>query len=60
MPYMSSDHQKTGLLQAEDAVITNVMSDLPAGYPQELAESIISGLRARLRLIEGTDTPERQ
>ena len=48
------------LLQAEEAAISKVMSDLPAGYPQELAESIISGLRARLRLIEGNDTHGRQ
>ena len=44
------------LLQAAEVTISKVMSDLPAGFPQALADSIISGLRARLRLIEGTDT----
>jgi serine/threonine-protein kinase HipA len=48
------------LLQAEEAAISKVMSDLPTGFPQELAQSIISGLRARLQLIEGTDTRARQ
>ena len=44
------------LLQAAEVTISKVMSDLPAGFPQALADSIISGLRARLRLIEGTHT----
>ena len=48
------------LLQSEEAAITKVMSDLPAGFPRELATSIISGLRARLQLLDGTDTSPRQ
>ncbi|MGH7824411.1 MAG: type II toxin-antitoxin system HipA family toxin [Candidatus Binatia bacterium] len=43
------------LLEAGDAAIDKVMKDLPAGFPQELAESIVGGLRARLRLVERTD-----
>jgi hypothetical protein len=30
------------------------MNDLPAVFPQEFAESIVGGLRARLRLVDAT------
>jgi serine/threonine-protein kinase HipA len=43
------------LVGSADAVINQVMRDLPAGFPQELAESIVVGLRARLRLVDVTD-----
>jgi serine/threonine-protein kinase HipA len=42
------------LVESADAVINQVMRDLPAGFPQELAESIVGGLRARLRLVDAT------
>jgi serine/threonine-protein kinase HipA len=44
------------LVGSADGVINQVMNDLPAGFPQKLAESIISGLRARLRLIDATSS----
>ena len=40
--------------------MNNVMNDLPAGFPQDLVESIIGGLRARLRLIDRTDMRTQQ
>ncbi|HEY7316588.1 MAG TPA: type II toxin-antitoxin system HipA family toxin [Candidatus Binatia bacterium] len=43
------------LVGSADTVINQVMKDLPAGFPQELAESIVGGLRARLRLIDVTN-----
>jgi serine/threonine-protein kinase HipA len=42
------------LAGSADAVIHQVMKELPAGFPQELAESIVGGMRARLRLIDAT------
>jgi serine/threonine-protein kinase HipA len=42
------------LVGSADAVINQVMKDLPAGFPQEPAESIVGGLRARLRLADAT------
>ncbi len=42
------------LVESADVVINQVMKDLPGGFPQELAESIVGGLRARLRLIDAT------
>jgi len=42
------------LLQAEEAAISKVMSDLPAGFPEDLVRSIERGIRTRLRLAEGT------
>jgi serine/threonine-protein kinase HipA len=44
----------TELLEAEQAAVEKVLKDLPPRFPQELAESITSGLRARLRLLEPT------
>jgi serine/threonine-protein kinase HipA len=43
------------LLEAEQAAISKVMNDLPAGFPQNLADSIVGGLRARLRAVAGGD-----
>ncbi len=43
------------LLENQEAVINKVMKELPTGFPQELADSIIGGLRARLRLVESGD-----
>jgi len=42
-------------LRAEQAAVSKVMKDLPAGFPEELAQSIVGGLRSRLRLIERAD-----
>jgi serine/threonine-protein kinase HipA len=42
------------LLQAEEAAISKVRSDLPAGFPEDLVRSIEGGMRSRLRLAEGT------
>jgi serine/threonine-protein kinase HipA len=42
------------LVESADAVINQAMNDLPGGFPRELAESIVGGLRARLRLIDAT------
>jgi serine/threonine-protein kinase HipA len=42
------------LVGSADAVTNQVMNDLPGGFPGELAESIVGGLRARLRLIDAT------
>jgi serine/threonine-protein kinase HipA len=44
------------VLEAEQAAVSKVMKDLPAGFPQELTESIIRGLRSRLRLLERAGT----
>jgi serine/threonine-protein kinase HipA len=48
------------LLQADKDAIDKVISDLPAGFPQELVESIIRGLHARSRSIEATDMRAQQ
>ena len=42
------------LVESADAVINQAMNDLPDGFPRQLAESIVGGLRARLRLIDAT------
>jgi serine/threonine-protein kinase HipA len=42
------------LLQAEEAAISKVMNELPAGFPEELVRSIERGMRSRLRLAAGT------
>ena len=42
------------LVESADAVINQVMKELPAGFPQELADRIVGGLRARLRWINAT------
>jgi serine/threonine-protein kinase HipA len=42
------------LVESADAVTNQVMNGLPGGFPQELAESIVGGLRTRLRLIDAT------
>jgi serine/threonine-protein kinase HipA len=42
------------LLEVEQTVVSKVMNDLPAGFPQELAESIVGGMRARLRAVDGS------
>lgn len=44
------------LLEAEQSAISNAMEALPAGFPEELAQSIVSGLRARLRLVDQSAT----
>jgi serine/threonine-protein kinase HipA len=43
------------LVGSADTVINKVVNDLPGGFPQELAESIVGGLRARLRLVDATE-----
>ncbi|MGB7949875.1 MAG: type II toxin-antitoxin system HipA family toxin [Candidatus Binatia bacterium] len=43
------------LLDTHEAVVNKATKDLPAGFPQELIESIVGGLRSRLRLIEKAD-----
>jgi serine/threonine-protein kinase HipA len=43
------------LLSAEQAAVSIVMEDLPTGFPEELAQSIVGGLRSRMRLIERAD-----
>jgi serine/threonine-protein kinase HipA len=40
------------LLETHEAVVDKVTKNLPAGFPQELAESIVGGLRSRLQLVE--------
>jgi serine/threonine-protein kinase HipA len=42
------------LLEVEQTAVSKVMNDLPAGFPQELAESIVGGMRARLRAVDGS------
>ncbi len=44
------------LVGSIDAVINQVMRDLPAEFPQELAQSIVGGLRARLVDVTGART----
>ncbi len=44
------------LLEAGQSAIKNTTEELPAGFPEELAQSIVSGLRARLRLIDQSAT----
>jgi serine/threonine-protein kinase HipA len=39
------------ILEAGEAVIDKVMKELPGGFPQELTDSIVGGLLARLRLV---------
>jgi serine/threonine-protein kinase HipA len=43
------------LLKAQEAVVSKVTKELPAGFPQELVDSIVRGLRARLQLMESAD-----
>ena len=40
------------LLEAEQQAVHKAMEQLPAGFPEKLARSIVNGLRARLRLVE--------
>lgn len=40
------------LLESAQTAGSKVMEDLPAGFPVELARSIVGGLRSRLRLME--------
>jgi serine/threonine-protein kinase HipA len=40
------------LLESAQTAVSKVMEDLPAGFPAELARSIVGGLRSRLRLVE--------
>ena len=40
------------LLEFAQTAISKVMEDLPAGFPAELARSIVGGQRSRLRLVE--------
>jgi serine/threonine-protein kinase HipA len=44
------------LLSAERAAVNKVMEELPAGFPGKLAQSIVGGLRSRMRLIERADS----
>jgi serine/threonine-protein kinase HipA len=43
------------LLEAEQPAVSKVLEALPAGFPEELARSIVGGLHSRLRLVERTD-----
>lgn len=43
------------ILETEQAAIGKVMNALRAGFPQDVADSILGGLRARLRFVERTD-----
>ena len=40
------------ILEVEMAAVEKVLNKLPAGYPEELATSIVNGLHARARLME--------
>lgn len=40
------------LLESAQTAASKVMEDLPAGFPAELARSIVGGLHSRLRLLE--------
>ena len=40
------------LLESAQTAVSKVMEGLPAGFPAELARSIVGGLRSRLRLVE--------
>ena len=40
------------LLESAQTAVSKVMEDLPAGFPEGLARSIVGGLRSRLRLVE--------
>lgn len=40
------------LLGAKKAAVKKVLNELPAGYPEELASSIVNGLNARARMLE--------
>ena len=42
------------LMESADAAINQVMNIPRGGFPQGLAESIVAGFRARLRLIDAT------
>jgi serine/threonine-protein kinase HipA len=42
------------LMESAGVVINRVVNVLPAGFPQELAESIVGSLRTRLRLADAT------
>ena len=48
------------LLEVEQTAVSKVMNDLPTGFPQELAESIVGGMRARLRVVERNGAREAQ
>jgi len=40
------------LLEAEQRAVNQAMDQLPGGFPEKLARSIVNGLHARLRLLE--------
>ncbi|MGH7810153.1 MAG: HipA domain-containing protein, partial [Candidatus Binatia bacterium] len=40
------------LLETEQQAVRKAMDELPAGFPEKLARSIVNGLRARLRLVK--------
>jgi len=42
------------ILESGQAAISKVLDDLPAAFPEKLTESIMGGLRSRLRLVERT------
>jgi serine/threonine-protein kinase HipA len=53
-PYSFVQRIFNELVESAGVVINRVINVLPAGFPQELAESIVGGLRARLRLADAT------
>jgi serine/threonine-protein kinase HipA len=44
------------LLEAGQSAVRKATEELPAGFPEELAQSIVSGLRARMRLVDQSAT----
>ena len=44
------------LLEAGQSAVRKTTEELPAGFPEELAQSIVSGLRARMRLVDQSAT----
>ena len=41
------------LLETEQRAVRKALDELPAGFPDKLARSIVNGLRAHLRLVRG-------
>jgi hypothetical protein len=43
------------LLSGFPSAIDRVLSELPSGFPDEIASSIIDGIKRRLRVLETTE-----
>ena len=52
LPALAIDEICGELVEAAEPAIEAVLQSLPRGFPAELADSVVNGIRARLRLME--------